>query len=185
MDAHIGLVRALVPVTLALHVQLPSHHPSVATLGEERMGSATLVDTQGILLTVNYVVMGGREIVATLADGQCFPAEIVAQDFESGIAVLSIPLRDHPAAALGESRRLALGQEVFVLACTGPAVRRGASGVICLPSTATTCSASGGCGTASGAPGSDSTPSRPRRGSWSRASCRRVPPRGPGCGKVT
>ncbi len=130
MDAHIGLVRALVPVTLALHVRIPGNHPSVATLGEERMGSATLVDTQGMLLTVNYVVMGGREIVATLADGQRFPAEIVAQDFESGIAVLSIPLRDHPAAALGESRSLALGQEVFVLACTGPTVRRGASGVI-------------------------------------------------------
>ncbi len=130
MDAQIGLVRALVPVTLTLHVRIPSDHPSVATLGDERMGSATLVDTQGILLTVNYVVIGGREIVATLADGRRFPAEIVAQDFESGIAVLRIPVRDQPAASLGDSRHLAVGQEVFVLASTGPTARRVAGGVI-------------------------------------------------------
>jgi serine protease DegQ len=130
MDAQIGLVRALVPVTLTLHVRIPSDHPSVATLGDERMGSATLVDTQGILLTVNYVVIGGREIVATLADGRRFPAKIVAQDFESGIAVLRIPVRDQPVAPLGDSRHLAVGQEVFVLASTGPTARRVAGGVI-------------------------------------------------------
>lgn len=65
MDAQIGLARALVPLTVALHVRIPGDHPSVATLGEERMGSAALVDPQGILLTVNYVVIGGREIMAT------------------------------------------------------------------------------------------------------------------------
>jgi S1-C subfamily serine protease len=130
MDAQIGLIRALVPVTLTLHVRIPGDHPSVAVLGDERMGSATLVDAQGILLTVNYVVIGGREILATLPDGRRFRAEIVAQDFDSGLAALSIPLRDHPAAALGESRRLATGQEVFILASTGPTARRVASGVI-------------------------------------------------------
>ncbi len=130
MDALVGLVRALVPVTLTLQVRIPSHHASVAVLGDERMGSAALVNSQGILLTVNYVVMGGREIEATFPDGRKFPAEIVAQDFESGIAVLSIPVRDQPAATLGDSRRLAVGQEVFVLAGTGPTVRRVGTGVI-------------------------------------------------------
>ncbi len=130
MDALVGLVRALVPVTLALHVRVPSQHASVAVLGDERMGSATLVDPEGILLCVNYVVIGGREIVATFSDGAQFPAEIVAQDFDSGIAVLSISVRDRPAASLGDSRRLAVGQEVFILASTEPRVRRVGSGVV-------------------------------------------------------
>lgn len=130
MDASIGLVRALVPCTAALHVQIPGDHPSVVTLGEERMGSAVLVDAQGILLTVNYVVIGGRQITATLPDRRRFRAEIVAQDFESGLAALRIPVRDVPVAALGESRRLAVGQEVFILASTGPTARRVSNGVI-------------------------------------------------------
>ncbi len=130
MDAHIGLVRALVPTTLALQVRIPHEHPSVVTLGDERTGSAALVDPQGILLTVNYVVIGAREITATLPDGRRFPAEILAQDFESGIAVLHIPIRNQPAVALGESRHLSTGQEVFILASTGPTARRAGCGVI-------------------------------------------------------
>ena len=130
MDAQVGLVRALVPVTLALHVRVPSQHASVPALGEERMGSATLVDPEGILLTVNYVVIGAGEIVATFPDGGRFPAEIVAQDFESGIAVLSIPARDRPVASLGDSRHLAVGQDVFVLASTEPTTRRVSTGVV-------------------------------------------------------
>jgi S1-C subfamily serine protease len=109
MDALVGLVRALVPVTLTLHVRVPSQHASVPVLGDERMGTAALVDPQGLLLTVTYVVMGGQEIEATFPDGRRFPAEIVAQDFESGIAVLSIPVRDRPAASLGRILRPADG----------------------------------------------------------------------------
>jgi S1-C subfamily serine protease len=130
MDAQIGLVRALVPTTLALHVEISGNHPSVATLGDDRMGSAVLVDSQGIFLTVNYVVIGGRRITATLPDGRQFPAEIVAQDFETGIAVLSIPVQDQPAAVPGDSRRLVTGQEVFILASAGTTERRVSSGVI-------------------------------------------------------
>ena len=130
MDAQVGLVRALVPVTVTVHVHVPPSHPSVPVLGEERMGSGALVDPNGLLLTVNYVVMGGQEITATLPGGQRLQAEVVAQDYESGLAVLQVPLRDHAAAALGDSRHLSLGQEVFVLASTGPTARRVGSGIV-------------------------------------------------------
>jgi len=130
MDAQVGLVRALVPVTVTLHVHVPSSHPSVPVLGEERMGSGALVEPDGLLLTVNYVVMGGREITATLPGGQRLQAAVVAQDYESGLAVLQVPLRNHAAAVLGDSRHLSLGQEVFVLASTGPTARRVGSGIV-------------------------------------------------------
>ncbi len=130
MDALVGLARALVPVTLTLRVRVPDHHASVPVLGDERMGTAALVDPQGILLTVTYVVMGAQEIEATFPDGRRVSAEIVAQDFESGIAVLSTPVRDRPAASLGDSRRLRLGQEVFILGSTEPSVRRVGTGVV-------------------------------------------------------
>ena len=129
MDAPIGLVRALLPVTVALHVRVPGDHPSVAVLGDERMGSAVLVEP-GVLLTVNYVVMGGRSIRATYPDGQSAEVEILAQDYESGLAVLRVPPREGASAVLGDSRALQKGQEVFVLACTSPTDRRVNNGVI-------------------------------------------------------
>ncbi len=129
MDAVIGLVRALLPVTVTLRVQIPGDHPSVAVLGDERMGSGVMVPP-GVLLTVNYVVMGGRSIRATFPDGECVDAEILAQDYENGLAVLRVPQRAKASAALGDSRVLVKGQDVFVLGCTGPTERRVSNGVI-------------------------------------------------------
>ncbi len=130
MDAPIGLVRGLVQGTLALQVEVPEDHPSVSALGSERMGSAVLVDEAGLLLTVNYVVIGGRRITAILPDGRRFQVEIVAQDFDSGLAVLRLPEHDLPASSLGKSQGLERGQEVFILASTGTTERRVSSGVI-------------------------------------------------------
>ncbi len=130
MDAPIGLVRGLVQRTVALQVEVSEDHPSVAALGSERMGSAVLVDERGLLLTVNYVVIGGRRITAILPDGQRHRVEILAQDFDSGLAVLRMPECTLRGAVLGESRRLETGQEVFILASTGTTERRVSSGVI-------------------------------------------------------
>lgn len=129
MDAQIGLVRALLPATAALQVRIPPDHPSVEILGEERMGTAAVVEP-GLLLTVNYVVIGGRRIQATLPDGQTASAEIVAQDYETGLALLRAPLPAGPVAVPGDSRALARGQEVFILGATGSTERRVSNGVV-------------------------------------------------------
>jgi len=129
MDAHIGLVRALLPVTATLQVRIPADHPSVPTLGAERMGSAVVVEP-GLLLTVNYVVIGGHRIEARLADGRSVTAEIAGQDYESGLALLRIPVRDTPSAVPGDSRRLARGEEIFILGSTAETERRVSNGVI-------------------------------------------------------
>jgi S1-C subfamily serine protease len=129
MDASIGLVRALLPATVALRVQIPSDHRSVAVLGDERMGSAVMVEP-GVALTVNYVVMGGRSIRATFPDGESCQADILAQDFESGLAALRLSRRAGAVAVLGDSRAVRKGQEVFVLASTGATERRVSNGVV-------------------------------------------------------
>ncbi len=129
MDASIGLVRALLPTTVALRVEVPSDHRSVAVLGDERMGSAVMVDP-GVAVTVNYVVMGGRSIRATFPDGERCEAEILAQDFESGLAALRLPRSTGAVAALGDSRALRTGQEVFILGSTGATERRVSNGVV-------------------------------------------------------
>lgn len=129
MDASIGLVRALLPTTVALRVQIPSGHASVAVLGDERMGSGVMVEP-AVALTVNYVVMGGRSIQATFPDGESCRAEILAQDFESGLAALRVSRQSGAIAAMGDSRALRKGQEVFVLGSTGATERRVSNGII-------------------------------------------------------
>jgi S1-C subfamily serine protease len=129
MDAPIGLARALLPATVALRARVPEDHPSVAVLGDERMGSGVLVD-RDLILTVNYVVIGARTITVSLVDGQELSGEVAAQDYESGIAVLRVPAVEGPAATPGDSRRLSRGQPVFILASLDATERRVSDGVI-------------------------------------------------------
>jgi S1-C subfamily serine protease len=105
-------------------------HPSARILGTERAGSAVVVDSGGLLLTVNYVVMGARRIRVTMTDGRRLEAKVAAQDFESGLALLRVPATGLPAANLASSDEVALGAPVFVIAATGATERRVAGGIV-------------------------------------------------------
>ena len=105
MDATVGLVHALLPVTAHVTARVAAAHPSTRILGTERMGSAVVVESGGLLLTVNYVVMGARRVRVTMTDGRRLDAKVAAQDFESGLALLRVPATGLPAARLGPRTR--------------------------------------------------------------------------------
>jgi S1-C subfamily serine protease len=130
MDATPGLVQSLLPVTAHVTARVAAAHPSARILGTERMGSAVVIESGGLLLTVNYVVMGARRVRVTMPDGRRLDAKVAAQDFESGLAVLRVPATGLPAARLGSSDEVTLGTPVFVIAATGPTDRRVASGIV-------------------------------------------------------
>lgn len=130
MDAPVGLVRSLLPVTAHVTARIPSSHPSVQILGNERIGSAVVVDASGLLLTVNYVVMGARRLRVTLTDGRRLAAEMGAQDFESGLALLRVKAKDLSVASLGSSETLTRGAPVFAIGATGPRERRVTGGAV-------------------------------------------------------
>ena len=130
MDATVGLVQSLLPVTAHVTARVAAAHPSARILGTERMGSAVVVDSAGLLLTVNYVVMGARRVRVTLTDGRRLDAKVAAQDFESGLALLRVAASGLPAAKLASSDEVVLGASVFVIAATGPTERRVAGGIV-------------------------------------------------------
>jgi S1-C subfamily serine protease len=88
------------------------------------MGSGTLVDPAGYILTVNYVVIGAETLQVTLLDNTQYEAEIAAQDFASGLAVLKIAGKGLPCLPLQSSVELHPGDEVFMVASMGEEGRR-------------------------------------------------------------
>ncbi len=128
MNASVRLLESTLPATVHLQVSVPDAHPSAAVLGTERSGSGVFVD-DGLVVTVNYIVLGGREVRATLFDGRETTGEVVAQDFASGIALVQVPGDDVPAVPVAsDDADLAVGDEVFILASVGDAGRRASSG---------------------------------------------------------
>ncbi len=130
MDASVELVKYLLTSVVHIHTEVPSAHPSTRILGDERMGSGVVVDPAGLILTVNYVVMGGENIQVTFERGRSQRAEIVAQDFEVGLALVRIKRQGLAAVRVAPSDRIERGTPVFALGSTSPRERRVSGGVV-------------------------------------------------------
>lgn len=126
MNARLGLLHAVLLATVDLSTRVPAGHPSARNLGTERMGSGTLVDSTGTILTVNYVVNGAEAITVTLSDGTEYPGRLTAQDFDTGLALVSIDGTDLPFLRPAES--VTLGQSAFMVASNGQQSRRVSDG---------------------------------------------------------
>lgn len=130
MNAPLRLLHAALPCSVGLRASVDAAHPSAAVLGTERLGSGTIIEPDGLVLTVNYVVLGASSIEVTLADGRQYAGETVAQDFFTGLAAVRIPGGPHPSVRADGADNLTLGQEIFVVASTGGDGRRTNDGVV-------------------------------------------------------
>src|SRR5215831_3042785 len=101
MDTSVELVRHLLQSVVYIHTTVSREHPSTKMLGNERLGSGVVVDASGLILTVNYVVMGAQTISVAFQKGRRAKAEIVAQDFEIGLALIKVNRQGLAAAEVG------------------------------------------------------------------------------------
>ena len=130
MDASLKLLHSVLPASVGLRAAISATHPSAQILGTERMGSGILVDEAGILLTVNYVVLGAETVEVTLLDQTVLSGAVVARDFASGLAAVKIPGSRYPMVPGHSSQQLHTGQEVFVVASAGGSRRRVNTGAV-------------------------------------------------------
>ena len=90
---------------------------TVKNLGHEREGTGIVIDNNGLVLTIGYLMVEAAAAEVTTNDGHTLPAAIVGYDFETGFGLLRTltPLTAH-AVAFGKSadvkvddRELAVG----------------------------------------------------------------------------
>ena len=79
------------------------------------LGSGVIADESGLILTNNHVVKGADVLVVRLTDGREFEAEVVGTDPQRDIAVLRIDADHLPAATLGDSDALRVGEWVLAI----------------------------------------------------------------------
>lgn len=128
MNASVKLIEQVVPSTVGIHVLVPPRHASASLLGTERMGSGVVIDPAGYILTVNYIVIGAAKVQVGMLDNNQYEAEVVAQDFASGIAVIKVPSSGFPSVKLRSSIDLQPGDEVFMVASSDDTTGRRVSG---------------------------------------------------------
>ncbi|OUM98035.1 MAG: hypothetical protein BAA04_02225 [Firmicutes bacterium ZCTH02-B6] len=86
-----------------------------APVVEEGLGSGVIIDAGGYVLTNEHVVREATDVRVMLRDGRDFRAELVGADPWTDLAVLRIPGQNLPAAELGPSAPLRVGQTVIAI----------------------------------------------------------------------
>ena len=79
------------------------------------LGSGFILSSDGYIVTNNHVIEGADEIVVKLHDGRSFKAKLVGTDPKLDIALLKIPATGLPAAKLGDSDAIRVGDWVIAI----------------------------------------------------------------------
>lgn len=78
-------------------------------------GSGVILTPDGYIITCNHVIEGASRIRVTLPDGRWYYAHLIGGDDQSDIAVIRIDVANLPAAALGDSDHLQVGEWAIAL----------------------------------------------------------------------
>lgn len=81
----------------------------------EGMGSGTITDPKGYILTNNHVVGGADKITVTLWNGEVLEGKLVGSCSVHDTAVVKVRKEGLPAAELGNSDKLRVGQRVYAI----------------------------------------------------------------------
>src|SRR6185436_8587285 len=78
------------------------------TLGNAREGSGVVIDGEGLVLTIGYLILEAEEVQIVTDDERVIPGRVVAYDMATGFGLVQplTPLRSE-AAPLGQSSRVA------------------------------------------------------------------------------
>jgi len=109
------VVAKVKPSVVAINVRVPGFSIFTGSFTQEGAGSGWIIDEDGLIVTNNHVVQGAESITVTLDDGMTFPAEAARTDPLTDLAVVKINAENLPAANVGDSSRLQVGDWVIAI----------------------------------------------------------------------
>jgi serine protease Do len=77
------------------------------------MGSGTILESNGLILTNNHMVGGAQKINVTLWNDEIIEGTIVGSCNVHDIAVVKVKSKNLQAAELGDSEKIRVGQRVY------------------------------------------------------------------------
>ncbi len=124
------VVPRITPFVVSIQTEAIAYDVFLRPFPEEGAGSGIIIDPNGYVLTNNHVVQDATRVTVTLGDGRTFEAAEVRRDPLTDIAVVKINAQGLPAAKLGDSRKLRVGDWVIAVGNAlalegGPTVTKG------------------------------------------------------------
>ncbi len=121
LDAYSAAVIEVVDKISPTVVKIEVSHHIPRRRGSQReenisgSGSGVIFTPDGFILTNSHVVHNAAAISATLSDGRNFKASLIGDDPFTDLAVIRIDGQNLPAAILGDSQAIRIGQLVIAI----------------------------------------------------------------------
>jgi S1-C subfamily serine protease len=105
---------------VAVKSLVPADAYTAETLGTERAGNGVLIRSDGLVLTIGYLITEAETVWITHSGGRAVPGHVLGYDQETGFGLLQALARlDLPALALGSSAGTEVGASVVVAGAGG------------------------------------------------------------------
>ncbi|HMM21994.1 MAG TPA: trypsin-like peptidase domain-containing protein [Selenomonadales bacterium] len=82
---------------------------------DQGAGSGVIFDANGLIVTNNHVVENAQELAVSLADGRTFTGRVLGTDPYTDLAVVKVDAAGLPAAVLGDSDSLVVGEPAIAI----------------------------------------------------------------------
>lgn len=94
---------------------VPETARSARSLGTERQGSGVVIGSDGLVLTVGYLILEASRVVVTSPSGEEVEAQIVAYDYDTGFGLLRAKFAERvKAIAFASSKEIKDGDAVYI-----------------------------------------------------------------------
>jgi S1-C subfamily serine protease len=117
----VGTLDTLAAAVVGIKAFINPDGRSVQTLGATREGSGIVIGTDGLVLTIGYLILEAHSAEVTTNNGRTVPANVAGYDHETGFGLLKAtsPLGVRPMA-LGKSAQVKESDPVLVASAGGP-----------------------------------------------------------------
>lgn len=93
---------------------------SAREYGTRRRGSGVVIDANGLIATIGYLVAEASEVEVSFADGRSAPARVIAYDHASGLALLrAVGVSDTEAMPMGNSAGVKAKDKLLIVGASG------------------------------------------------------------------
>jgi S1-C subfamily serine protease len=91
--------------------------PSARVLGKSRQGSGVVIDSNGLILTIGYLILETEQIVIRTHQQKTYPAQVVAYDQATGFGLVKslIPMQGIEPVKLGKTSEQKLDEMLLVV----------------------------------------------------------------------
>jgi len=105
---------------VGIYANIPEDARTAASLGTRRQGSGVVIDNNGLVLTIGYLILEAEEIIVVGPEGKQIPAQFVAFDHTTGFGLVRAHKPPQGSALrLGESKNLGQGNPVLAVSFDG------------------------------------------------------------------